>query len=72
MTFKYLSLNVAIASALLIGLLTIIITYAVHSQDLSSPFKGGLWFGLVCLSIGFLLMITKIYHLCECNDNKDD
>jgi len=59
--------NIAIAACLLIAILTLVITYIVHQGDLGTQFKGGFWFGLVCMSIAICALIVKMATMTTCD-----
>jgi membrane protein YdbS with pleckstrin-like domain len=58
-------LNISIAAFLLIAILTLVITYVVHKNELHTSFKGGFWFGLICMFIAIGLFIAKVNKKCD-------
>jgi hypothetical protein len=40
-----------------VGILTLVITYLVHKENLASGFKGGFWTGFSFILIGLILVI---------------
>ncbi len=62
-------LNISIAACLLVAILTLVITYVVHKDELHGSFKGGYWFGLICVCLAIIGLVIKISTQCECADN---
>jgi hypothetical protein len=60
-------LNITIAAFLLIAILTLVISYVVHKDELHESFKGGFWFGLICMFIAIGLFIAKVHTKCDCD-----
>ncbi len=61
-------LDITIAAFLLIAILTLVVSYVIHKDELQESFKGGFWFGLVCMFIAIGLFITKVYSKCDCDN----
>jgi hypothetical protein len=46
---------------IIVGILTLVITYLVHKESLSYGFKGGFWAGFIFVLLGLFLVIYIAY-----------
>lgn len=64
--------NTAIIATVLIltGILTLVISYIVHKDNLAQGFKGGFWTGFALIMLGTII-VAFIAYKCSCNSSNE-